>query len=368
MDNASDDKIRFDANGYCNYCTDALARKDKVWFPNAIGEQKLQQLAHEVKEAGKGKKYDCILGLSGGLDSSYLTYVAYKLGLRVLVVHIDDGYDTKIAKENIRKLIEKTGFSYEVVKPDPEQYNALTLAFMKAGVANIATPQDDIIFAFLYDRLKKYKISYVLSGQNFSLESILQAGNTHNPRDLVHIKDIAKKFCNKPIDKLKFISTISVLWDRYFLKVQTLEPLDYTSYTRNKAFKELADFCGFEYYGRKHLENILTAFIQLRWFPEKFGVDKRTSHLSSMIVSGQMTRDEALKELEEPMYDEKQMAEYVELIKKNMHLTDEEFEAIMKAPAHRHEEYKTESKTISFQVLRVLRVMWKIYKFIMQKK
>ena len=262
MDNKSDDKIRFDKNGYCNYCTTALAIKDKKWFPNAIGEQKLQKMVQEVKAAGKGKKYDAILGLSGGLDSSYLTYIAYKLGLRVLVVHIDDEYDTEIARENIRKLIKKTGFDYEVIKPDPEQYNALTLAFMKAGVANIATPQDNIIFAFLYNRIKEYKISYLLSGQNFSLESILQSDNTHSARDLIHIKDIARRFCDTTIDKLKFISTTQYLTDRYFLKIKTLEPLDLVDYTRDKAFKELADFCGFEYYGRKHLENILTAFIQ----------------------------------------------------------------------------------------------------------
>ena len=362
MDNKSDDKIRFDKNGYCNYCTSALAVRDKEWFPNAIGQQKLQQMVQEVKTAGKTKKYDCILGLSGGLDSSYLTYLAYKLGLRALVVHIDDGYDTKIAASNIQKLIEKSGFDYEVIKPDSEQYNALTLAFMKAGVANIATPQDNILFAFLYSRVKEYKIPYLLSGVNFSLESILQHGNTHSAYDVIQIKDIARRFCDKPIDKLKFISSNRILIDRYLLKIKTFAPLNYVDYTRDKAFKELADFCGFEYYGRKHLENILTAFIQLRWFPEKFGVDKRTSHLSSMIVSDQMTRDEALKELEEPIYNEEQMAEYVEIIKRNMKLTDEEFERIMKAPAHRHEEYKIENRTVLFQVLRAVRFLRRMFR------
>lgn len=355
MDNISDSMIKFDSKGRCSYCTDALAIKNKVYFPNEVGQEKLQKLVDQMKKDGIGKKYDCIIGLSGGLDSSYITLLAYKLKLRALVVHIDDGYDTDISKENLRRIIEKTGFDYKVIQPDAEQFNALTLAFMRAGVPNIAIPQDDVLFAFLNKQVKEHKIKYMLSGLNFALESILQIGNTHSNSDVIHIKAINKQFSGGKLDKLSLISTNQKLIDRYLYGFKTVTPLNYIDYNRNRAFQELADFCGFEYYGRKHLENKFTAFVQLKWFPEKFGVDKRTSHLSSLIVSGQMTREEALKELEEPMYDEKQMDEYLKLIKEGLRIGDEEFEKIMKAPTHSHEEYPIEDNTLSYKIVKAIR-------------
>lgn len=355
MDNSSDPTISFDENGHCNYCTEILAAMDQMYFPNAQGQQKLNALLQRIKEDGKGKKYDCIMGLSGGLDSSYLAYLGYKWGLRVLAVHIDDGYDTEISKQNLEKLVKATGFDYEVIAPDAEQFNQLSLAYLKAGVPNIAVPQDNILFAFLYQKMKEYKIKYFLSGGNFALECILQRGNTHPAMDVVNIKDIHQKFGTAPIDKLKFISTAQQVWDAKVLKIESPRPLDYIDYNRDRAFAELKEFCGFEYYGRKHLENIFTAFAQLYWFPRKFGVDKRTSHLSSMIVSGQMTREEALAELDKPLYEESMMQEYIAIVKDNLHITDEEFAQIMAAPTHQHTDYKTEKEQLIFK-------LWNVYK------
>lgn len=359
MDDSSDNTIRFNEAGECNYCTNALYYKEKIYFPNAEGDKKLARLLKEVKNTGKGAKYDCIMGLSGGLDSSYLAYLGYKWGLRVLAVHIDDGYDTDISKNNLAKIIKTTGFDYEVVTPDAEQFNALTLAYMKAGVPNLAVPQDNVLFAFLYKKVKEYNIKYFLSGGNFALECILQQGNTHTANDLINLLDIHARFGKKPIDKLTFISTLERLRNELLSGIRTAQPLDYVDYNRNRAFKELHDFCGFEYYGRKHLENILTAFIQLYWFPKKFGVDKRTSHLSSMIISGQMTRDEAMAEFAQPLYDEKQMTEYISLIKDRLNISDKEFNDIMNAPPHQHTEYKVESSGLMFQleyfILRAIR-------------
>lgn len=354
MDDSSDSTIRFDKQGYCNYCTEAIANIGRIYFPGSTqlgdGNKLLDDLIAKVKKYGQGKKYDCIMGLSGGLDSSYLAYLGYKWGLRVLAVHIDDGYDTKISKSNLNKLVTATGFDYEVITPDADQFNALTLAYMKAGVPNLAVPQDNVLFAFLYNKMKKYNIKYFLTGGNFALECILQRGNTHSAYDLVNIKDIHKKFDTKPINNLTFLSTFEKNFDRFVRGIKTTSPLNYIDYNRDRAFKELKEFCGFEYYGRKHLENILTAFVQLYWFPKKFGVDKRTSHLSSMIVSGQMTREKALKEYSEPLYDEKQMNEYISIIKDRLCLSDEEFDNIMKAPAHQHEDYKVENDTVWYKV------------------
>lgn len=349
MDDSSDSTIQFDACGVCNYCTKAINSIGKVYFPNDEGKKKLDVLLEKVKREEKNKKYDCIMGLSGGLDSSYLAYLGYKWGLRVLAVHIDDGYDTEISKENLRKLIEKTGFDYEVVTPDAEQFNALTLAYMKAGVPNIAIPQDNVLFAFLYKKMKEFKLKYFFTGGNFALECILQQGNTYKAFDLTNLRDINNKFGTSDIDKLELLSDFQRVWDNKVLQIQTPRALNFIDYNRDRAFKELKEFCGFEYYGRKHLENILTAFVQLYWFPKKFGVDKRTSHLSSMIVSGQMTREEALKELAKPLYDEKQMNEYMTFICTKLGITKDELDAIVKAPSHQHTDYAVEDSSLFYQ-------------------
>lgn len=339
MNDSSDSMILFDEKGQCNYCTKAFDDIGRRYFPDEEGARRLEKLLNDIRENGKGKKYDCIMGMSGGLDSSYLAYLGYRWGLRILAVHIDDGFDTEISKSNLQKLIAATGFDYEVIQPDAVQFNDLTLAYMKAGVPNIAIPQDNVLFAYIYKKVRQYGIKYFLSGNNFSLECILQKGNTYGAMDVENLMAIHNKFGKEPVDRLEFLSDKQMRDDKMELGIETPMPLDYIDYNRERAFRELKEFCGFEYYGRKHLENILTAFIQLYWFPKKFGVDKRTSHLSSMIVSGQMTREEALEELKEPLYDEQMMSEYIEIIKEKLLISDEEFDAIMKAPVHQHREY-----------------------------
>ncbi len=339
MDNHSDKTILFDDDGNCNYCTYAYSNIGKQYLPDNKGKEELERIIKEIKENGKGKKYDCIMGFSGGLDSSYLGYLGYKWGLRTLVVHIDDGFDTDISKSNLAKLIHKTGFDYEVIKPDSKQFNDLTLAYMKAGVPNIAVPQDNVLFAFLYKKMQDYNIKYFLSGGNFSLECILQKGNTYTAFDVENIFAIHNKFGTLPLDKLEFISREQIKENRNRYGMETYRLLNYIDYNKNRAFKELSEFCGFEYYGSKHLENILTAFIQLYWFPVKFDVDKRTSHLSSMIVSGQITRDEALEKLREAPYDKSMMDAYLDMIKNKLEISDDEFKLIMKSETHQHEEY-----------------------------
>jgi len=345
MDNSSDKTIRFDSEGFCDYCTDALDVKDKVYFPNETGAQKIEEMVRNLKEANKNNKYDCLMGISGGLDSSYLVYLGYKWGLRIACVHIDDGFDTEITKRNLDKLEKATGFDFIRIIPDSEQFNALTKAFLKAGVPNIAMPQDNVLFADIYDFAKKNNINHFLSGTNYALENILQAGNSHYAFDLVNIKDINKKYGTKPLNKLNLLSFTNRIFIELNVGTKTILPLDWIDYKRDRALRELSEFCDFEYYGSKHLENIFTAFTQLYWFPKMFNVDKRTSHLSSMIVSDQLTRDEALKlYLEEPLYDENQMNEYIDMIKLKLDISDDEFDEIMSGEARQHNYYKTDIK------------------------
>ena len=340
MDDASDSFIRFDENGCCSYCTAALAEKDSVYFPNQEGKRRLDTLVGTLKREGEGKEFDCVMGLSGGLDSSYLLYLGHQLGLRILGVHIDDGFDTEISKENLRKLVEVTGITYKVIEPDAGQFYGLSKAYLKAGVANIAAPQDSVLFAEIYALMRRKKIRYFLSGGNWALECILQKDNTHTLLDLVNLKDINRRFGETKLEKLRFLTAYRRVFDRFALGIQTPRPLNFIDYNRARAFQELSDFCGFQYYGRKHLENAFTAFAQLVWFPQKFGVDKRTSHLSSMIVSGQLTREDAMREYAEPMCDEVLMKAYITQIKERLGFTDAAFDAVMAAPAHDHKEYR----------------------------
>lgn len=343
MDNFSDKTIMFDKNGHCNYCTNAIKRMETTYFPNEEGDKLLNALLTKIKNEGKGKQYDCIMGISGGLDSSYLAYLgAIKWNLRILAIHIDDGFDTSITKDNIKKLCTKANIDLKVIKPNEQQYNDLTRSFIRAGVPNIAIPQDNIIFSCLYKEASRTGVRNFLSGGNFALESILEIGNTHGAFDKVNIKDIQKKYGTISIGDL---SIMSLFWKgiiaKYLLRINTFRPLDYIDYSRDKALKELHDFCEFKYYGSKHLENTLTAFTQLYWFPLKFKVDKRKSHLSSMIVSGQISREEALKELQMPLYDEIKMDAIIQLVRKKLNISSEEFEIIMEAKSKQHTDYKT---------------------------
>jgi len=343
MSSHSDSKIQFDENGVCNYCTKALSEiNTTTYFPNEEGNRKLEEMLHRIKQENKNKPYDCVMGISGGLDSAYLTYLGYQWGLRILAVHIDDGFDTEISKSNISKLCEAAQVELRTIRPDPEQYNDLILAYMKAGVSNLAIPQDNILFAFLYETVKKERLKYFLSGGNFAMESILQADGMFDAMDVINIRAIHRAFGTQGIDKLKFISPYRKYLRIKLATVVTLRPLNYIDYNRKRAFQELKEFCGFEYYGGKHLENILTAFVQLYWLPQKFGIDKRTSHLSSMIVSGQMTREEALAEMKKPLYEEEMMNAYIQLLKEKLKISNDEFEKLVDGRNHLHTDYRTD--------------------------
>lgn len=342
MDNVGDDTIKFDEQKQCNYCSSALELKKRIYFPNEAGENKLKALIQRLKNENEDKLYDCIMGISGGLDSSYLAYLgSVKWGLRILAVHIDDGFDTEISSRNIERISKFPNFDLKIIKPDPEQFADLTRAYMKAGVPNLATPQDNVLFASLYDFMRKNKIRTFLSGGNFALECILVRDNTHDAYDLRNLIYIHKKFGTKPINKLNLISQLRRDIDNYLLKIESLRPLNLINYNMKEAWKELTSYCGFEYYGGKHLENYLTKFIQQYWFYKKFNVDKRKSHLSSMIISDQLSRDEALELYKKPLYNEEDMKATINFVLKKLNMSNEEFEDLLNAPSYQHSDYPT---------------------------
>ena len=345
MDNVGDSTIAFDVNGICNYCIAAEEANNQCYFPDERGKAKLDELVSSIKKERKNEKYDCMIGLSGGLDSSYLAYVGYKYGLRMLAVHIDDGFDTEVTKRNIKNIADKFKIDLIVEKPNEAMFADVTKAFIRAGVPNIAIPQDNVLFATLYKYAKKNNINYFLSGSNFALESILQKGNTYDASDKVHIKDIQKKYGD--LKSIKELPLISIFDKRikyhYFYKIHTLKPLNYIKYEADKALHELEKACGFEYYGDKHCESIFTRFMQRYYLPEKFEVDKIKSHYSSMILTGQMTREEALKKLEEPLYTEENLEKDIEYIIQKLGMTRDEFDSLMKQEPRNHDCFKKSS-------------------------
>lgn len=344
MSAAADPNITFDENGHCNYCTAALKLKPAVYFPNDEGRQKTDAMVSALKEYGKDKPYDCLMGISGGLDSAYLAYLGtVKWKLRIAAVHVDDGFNTGVTKRNLRRLADACGFTLEVITPNGAQFASLLKAYMLAGVPNLAVPQDNVLTTCLYDYAKKNGVNHFLSGTNYALECILQSGNTHDAFDTVNIKAINKQFGAGSIKDLPMMSQWGRYMDRLRMKVREYRPLDWTCYNAKASMQELTDFCGFEYYGSKHLENSFTAFLQLYWLPQKFGVDKRRSHLSSMIASGQMSRDEALEILAAPAANTELVQAMVSDVKEKLGFSDDEFAAVMAAPTHLHTDYKTDA-------------------------
>lgn len=339
MDTDGDPNITFDESGYCDYCSTALTRKPEV--PEEGDFSKVKALFASIKEDCKNDPYDCLVGVSGGLDSSYIIYLGYKYGLRMLGVHIDDGLDTELAKRNVKNLCEKARVDLINVQPDPEQYRDLTLSFFKAGVPDLAIPQDNLILGALTKAVKDYHLKYLLHGSNFSMECILQHGNAYDATDDAHIRAIQKQFSGKPIDKLPLTTTFeNSILKRLRKDVIRVKPLDLIEYRFDTVIRELYDFCGYEYYGAKHHESVLTRFMQCWYLPEKFGVDKRKSHLSSMIISGQMSRDEALERLAQPRYPSEDMKESdFNKLAEFLGLSREEFDALLQQPAHSHDEY-----------------------------
>lgn len=341
MDNKGDSTIVFDANGYCNYCTDALQAKDVVYKPNAEGKAYLDKVFTELKERRKNYKYDCMLGLSGGLDSDYAAYLCQTYGLRILALHIDDGLDAPVTTSNVKKICDAYGINLIIERPNQELFGDLTCAFIRAGVPNIAIPQDNVLFACLYKYAAENSIDCFINGSNFALECILQRGNSYDASDAAHLLAIWKHF-GKKYDStgLPIISTLKKrLYYGYLRKIQTIKPLNYVDYNAKNALEILKETCGFEYYGDKHCESIFTKLMQRYYLPQKFGVDKRSSHYSSMIISGQMTREEALERLHEPLYSPDELEKDIAFVLNRIGMTRVEFDGIMKQPPHAHNEY-----------------------------
>lgn len=335
----TDPAISFDAEGVCNHCLEFDAITSKRWFPNAEGEKKWQALAQKLKQEGQGKDYDCILGLSGGLDSSYLALVMKDCGLRPLVVHVDAGWNSEVAVKNIQTVVDYCGFTLHTKVVDWEEVKDLQLAFLRAGVANQDTVQDHAFFAGLYHFAVKNNVRYVINGGNIATEAIFPSSWHHAAMDAIQLRDIHKRFGTRKLRNYPIISfTQYYFYYPFIKKMTTIRPLNLMPYSKEIALQRLVEI-GYTSYERKHGESKFTKFFQNHYLPKKFGYDKRLPHLSSTIVTGIITRDQALQALTSPLYDAEELAEDKLYIAGRLGITVAQLDEMTCSSGHDYRDY-----------------------------
>lgn len=339
MDGSAEELV-LDKDGVCNFCHQAQKslieiEADKKDWPNILDK---------IVQSGKGKKYDVLIGLSGGVDSSFTLIKAVSMGLRPLCFSIDNGWNSKGADENIMRLVEGLKVPFYRYTINVERFRRLQASFIKAGLVNIEIPTDHILMAAGYEMAEKYGIEYILSGGNVATESIMPASWSYTARDLVHIKDVFKKMTGMELNGLPLCSLPKYNWYKWVKGIKTVYLLDYLTYNRNEAIKELQERFGYIPYGEKHCESVFTQWFQNFYLYQKFGIDKRKAHLSSEINSGQMTRAEAKAILgEQPVYPQLGIEHYI------------------KYPKHSHYDFKTDEwlfNAIS-KVIRLIPYKWR---------
>ncbi|MCA1031314.1 N-acetyl sugar amidotransferase [Bacillus timonensis] len=348
----TDSKIVFDEKGVCDYCNSYYNELLPNWQPNMNNEVELERVAKQIREEGKGKEYDCILGLSGGTDSSYLAYIAKeKMGLRPLIYTVDTGWNLNVAVENIERLVKALDLDMYTEVINWEEMRDLQLAFFKSQVAYQDLPQDHVIFAGLYNYAVKHGIKYVLSGSNNATECVRPPIEWVHLNDLTLIKDIHKRFGKVKLRTLPMTSMFKYrLYYAYVKGMKRVAPLDLIHYDKDEAEKILKEKYGWEKYENKHYENIFTRFYEGYYLPKKFGYDKRKSYLSNMILTDQMTRDEALEKLAQPPYSEDTMQDDLEYIAKKLGITKYEFEQIINSENKTYQDYKNSLGLIEFSI------------------
>ncbi|PKP61394.1 MAG: N-acetyl sugar amidotransferase [Candidatus Altiarchaeales archaeon HGW-Altiarchaeales-1] len=337
----SDHDIQFDEKGLCNHCKKYEERVEKeLYYKHKDGEQKLNQLVNQIKEKGKNKEYDCIIGVSGGVDSTFVAYIVKKLGLRPLAVHLNNGWNSEISERNIENTCKALDIDLYTSVPDWEEFKDLQLSFLKSSVSNSEIPTDHAIIAFLFQVASERGIPYIIRGHNIVTEAILPSSWGYDSGDLKFINGIHNKFGKVKLKTFPHYNLIDMFNYIFIKKIKFIPILNYIKYDKKEAMRIIEKELGWRYYGGKHYESIYTRFFQGYILPKKFGIDKRRAHLSTLICSGQMTRDEALEEMKKDPYPtEEMMNDDKEYVIKKLGLTEKEFEKIMSLPIKTFTDY-----------------------------
>jgi N-acetyl sugar amidotransferase len=344
MDNISDNNIQFDKDGISNYYHDYLKFINNNILDAESKEQKFKQIVDQIKLNGKGKKYDCLIGLSGGADSSYIAYLAKLNNLRPLVVHFDYGWNTDAAISNIENIINKLGFELYTYVIDWKIIRDLQRSYYKSSVVDLDVPADHTIFGAIFHIANKFGIKTILSGSNYQTEFVMPPKWNYLKTDLKNIQNIHSKFGDLPFKNIHTNGIYDQLY--YWIKgIRAIPFLYYVDYNQEKVYDLLKKELDWKDYGAKHFENVFTRFYQGYVLPNKFGIDKRKAHLSNLIFSGQLNKEEALNILSMPPYDPKLQIEDKEYIAKKLGFTIEEFDTLLKQDNIEHIFYGSDYRT-----------------------
>lgn len=324
----SDPMIEF-YDGVCNHCLRYERELPKRVFHGAIGKQKLEELVKKIKKSGKNSDYDCIIGVSGGVDSTYVAYLTKQLGLRPLAIHFDNGWNSELAVSNIEKTLDKLSIDLYTYVIDWPMFRDLQLSFLKASTPDSEIPTDHAINALLFREASKRGIKYIISGMNFATESMAVIDWSYGHADWTYIKAIQKHFSKFNLKGYPHYNFLKLIYWTFFKKIKSVSILNYVEYNKEKVMGLIQNELGWVYYGGKHYESVYTRFFQGYILPKKFRIDKRRGHLSDLINSGQLTREEAMKEIKQSNYPIDLMKEDKAFVIKKIGIDEQEFDAIM---------------------------------------
>lgn len=341
MDN-SDPDITFDENGVSNWYHE-FHRQKALRPDGAERDRLLAEAIAKIKAAGQGNKYDCLLGLSGGVDSSYMAWLAKQWGLRPLVLHFDNGWNDELAVANIETIVKNLGFRLETFVMNWPEFRDLQRAFFKASVLDLDIPTDHMIFGALHKIADQHNIRYILSGNNFATEWLLPPAWYASKFDLVNLEAIHAKFGEVPLKHLPKLGVWQQLYYRRVKAIEDVKILDLVPYSKTQAKQFLIDELGWRDYGGKHYEQVFTRFYQGYILPLRYGIDKRKAHLSNLILNGEITREQALAELQQPTDDPERQQQDKHYVAKKLGWSDAEFDAILAQPPVPHAAFGTDA-------------------------
>ena len=337
--------ITFDGDGVCNYCTNFFLKEISCRQQTGNRQQALDEFVEQVKREGRGKKYDCVIGVSGGIDSSYALYKASELGLRPLAVHMDNGWNSELAQHNIERLLEYCGCDLFTYVIEWDEYRSLMQSFFDADVIDLELLYDNAMLSVVYGQARRYGLRYILSGCNNSTEGIAMPPDWNWYKfDQANIFSIYnKKGAGSPIKSYPSIGTNEYLWHRLVRRTSWVDFLDFFDYRKDEAMNLLKDAVGFIPYPGKHFESVFTRFYQGYILPNKFNVDKRRLHLSNLVITGQIQRIEALKSLKAPPYSsEDSLKRDKSYVLKKIGWTEKDLDEYIKRPQQPHTKYDSE--------------------------
>jgi N-acetyl sugar amidotransferase len=357
----SDSRIVFDERGVCDHCNDFHKNVLPNWHTGEKGYTELEGIMQKIKASGKGKDFDCLLGISGGVDSSYMLHLAVKeFGLRPLVFHVDGGWNSELAVHNIQMLIDKLGLDLYTEVINWEEMKDFQLAFFKSGVPHIDVPQDHAFVATLYNFAEKYNIKYILNGGNISTECVRNPMEwLYYGTDMVHLDDIIHRFGTVKMKTYPFSSIFKhKIYLRYIRGVKVIRPLNYMPYVKADALIMLEKEYGWKPYPQKHFESRFTKFYEGYWLPERFGFDTRRVQYSSLILTGQMTREEAIERLKKPAYNPETIEDEFNYIATKLSISPEELRKYFKMEKKFYWDYRNLESVFNFgaKILKALGV------------